>query len=406
MEVFRMHEVGPIENVAVVDNWILQLACEAIEFGLISDKEEFKIRTTYGYDFSVYEEYKSLSPGDLTWKSFTKEHVEALIRVLDIIVLYDKIVHDDCRSFVWKNSHASQDLNKILHPIHLSEETLSALNDVLPAEKKIEGEKPDSVDIMILPPDGVDKGRDCLLNFEPFFEGPREARDEEGALFYLSLAMHLGASYWPAPQRAEFLKHHMYSEAGTGFLLRFRDSVDSSLERLITELNIKYDLPDAKLHFAGFGSIVLANCSSTQELLKAATSLRESKEAKRFRSWIMEVGSAMESGNMRKLAAEMKAFKDLLEDIRRGLGLREKDGIGAELQIGLSPTLTIGSSAIKKIFDRLKPKPKHLVFIRKHFERVLEAANIDTHINRLFPGLGENRESFFHNRYDRDRLIG
>jgi hypothetical protein len=331
-----------LQNVtkALIDNWSLELSCELL------DRNYNKNQSAYVDD--------SPKPVNLV----------ALFQLLDLIVTTDELIFDRNWAFGWESSPS---LNPIL-PM-LSELEFSPHHNILVSET------PDDISLLDIP----DK------NQQPV---------RVGALYYLKLAKTLGVYYWPSPQRAEFLSNYKFSKPKDGFVKVLESYVDNQMQEMIREIYAELDLGESSLDFPGFGSTILANCDSRESILPNAMQFRETKECRNFREWLQKMDTALSVGNVKTIALGLKDLKEIIKSIRAELHLDDTPDEKAELQIGISPTLTLDTRLLNSIVNPLKPKKYHMVFLRNHLMQVL-TGNIWNNTARLFPEL---RNSQFPNQ--------
>jgi hypothetical protein len=343
---------GALMTRSMIDNWLLELVDLLMDRRLQPPSRRLRVAKDRNHRSDHHLR---------SWTSIAKDALVALFQLLDLVVLNDELIYDVKWAHTWNQSERLSPIAPLLRPIKIG----------IGTRRKLAGDW--DVDI---PPDS-----------------PAIVRD--GALYYLNLSRLLGVYYWPSPKRAEYLKAHMYSEIGSGFLTVLREYVDSNLREMLCEALAPLDLPEPYLDFPGFGSSILANCDTRESILETAMEFRGSKECQAFRGWLKEMDSALQLGNLAVIARNIRDVKDVLGMIQADTGLQEKapsDKI--EFEIGLSPTLAISLESAKSLFHQFRRRPYHIAFLRCHFTRVLKNTNLSIQAIRLFPEL-TNRESKF-----------
>lgn len=278
--------------------------------------------------------------------------VISLFQLLDLLVVNDELIYDADMASVWSHSEGMRPIIPLLSSVKLSQNT----------KKTVFGG----------------------TYFHDTKDTPRII--EEGALFYLKLAKLLGLYYWPSPERAEFLMNKVYSNTtSSSFLWTLSENIDSDLGKIIKEVyaslkNVKQDLK-----FPGFGSSILANCNSRLDIFPTLFQYRDTKEAIEFRKWLREMDDALQAGNVWMISQGLRDVQELIASLQKELGLISQTGVKVDLQIGLSPSLTIDLMTVDSVLKRFKPKPLHIIFLRNHLYGVLENADVWVQVWRLFP---------------------
>ena len=342
----------------LVDNWILELA-----FSLLDDD----LRIVF-YERSSYHELSHL----MRWDSEVAENaLAALLQILDLLVVNDELVYDCEYSFTWQRFVDAEVLIPFFRQVRLSDITK---RDVLQKSGIV-------LDT---------KARTNLFLDRGVHQAHSKGGDfsddivSNGALYYLSLSRLLGIYYWPSPKRAHYLLEHQYDQIANSFALQFREYVDESL-RQITKDILEPTHPGNFLRFPGFSATIISSCNDTRSIIPTLLQLRDSSPGIKFRQWLRDMDETLQSGNLDHVARELKQVRDVIAEIRKELSIDETKGQTIELQIGISPGLTLGVDVLKSISDHFRPKPLHLVFIKRHFSNYLRSANMRPHLNRLFP---------------------
>jgi hypothetical protein len=282
--------------------------------------------------------------------SMTRDAVQALVHLLDIIVLHDDIVYREPYSSTWRHRPSLLPLRPFLSG-HV----------VLAEEQRIVGEE--------------------LKNLSGDEHSSIVAA---GARTFLATARVLGISYWPSPARAEYLGRVWPSPAT--FTASLQAAVDVGASQSVAELHTALGRETSSIAFLGFGASILGQCSTVAEALPIALEHRGSRAARGFRKWSTEMDRALASENYVAVARGVRDFKDALADARRSLGLDDsKDAlptITLKLDQPLSPGLSVGAGTLVRGLRRWRP---HVVFLRQHFERALRGGSVAATTRRLFP---------------------
>jgi hypothetical protein len=280
------------------------------------------------------------------------EGILALLNLLDLLMLHDELVYEESFAVGWKMTEALKPAESLLSGVRFqggqrignpqSYEALSG-NAILPEVISA------------------------------------------GALFYLEMATSLQMPYWPSPQRALFLQEHRVPPIGETFVASLRGTVDSAIEDIVRECERRLNKPMRPITFPGFGTSVLAECSSREEILRVALEMRASRAAIGFRQWLLNVQHALDSGNLSTVTRAIVDLEHVLSETRRKIGLSDWDGEREpELILGLSPSVKIGRGSLMRFMARMRRTEPHILFLRAHLARVLESANVMKHVERLF----------------------
>jgi len=362
----------------IVDNWTLELFAKVILGDvLLSSKErkslvdESRATRQKAEDVSSYLGHSSteITSTDL-WLGYSKKHgqivfrnnewrngiryqmLTGLFQFLDLITIYDELVVDSEMTFVWEKYPEMQAIVPFISKVRLGSETKQRLTES-----------------WNINPTG---------NYSPIVK--------DGALYYSSLAQLLGLDYWPSPERTEFLQNNLY-ETKQGFIRKFGKRIDTTIDDLFQEIVRTYKDLDNNLLFPGFGTAILANCDSRKSVINVALEFRETKECVAFRRWLQEMSKASSDGNINFIAKNLGEVQQLISNIYRKLGIENSNLGNVELEIGISPSLKLDAKTLDTLFESIKPKALHFVFLRNHFNRVLENANLWSQAWRLFPEL-------------------
>jgi hypothetical protein len=325
------------QNISLIDNWQLELA------GRILAASDSSSVLPPG-EQAIFERYPQ------EWLTSLRHGVDALLQVIDLIILYDVLIHGNSMSSAWDHLPHLIPLKKVLQPIPLQNAAIECL----------------------------DKSKYELIKLY----GPLVG---EGALQYLTTAQQLGVSYWPSPARAKFLIKLSTQHTQSGFVFKLTETIDSTIKEIVTEILVALNKQPPPI-FPGFGTAVLQNCNTSASIIQVALEFRASKEAIAFRNWISEMDAYLASGNIIELNKGLRELDDITADIKRSLGISttDDDNMNVKLQIGLSPSLSFNQDAIETFLKWLRPKRLHLSFLRHHFDRALKCVDLSKQVDRLF----------------------
>ena len=345
----------------VVDNWSLELVCQLLKGNLAYPtvpNPKSRVSPLSSFSFPYLED-------NGVDKLLFHEKVVSLLNLLDILVLNDEILYDPEWSNYWKEFDTLNPIRHILSEVRLSSVTKNKLSK---------------------PPDHIQTWFRMSNRLNSFEVDNRVINDmvEGGALYYYNLANLLGVYYWPSPMRAHFLKQNAFASNNNEFILLFKEFIDNQIREAINTALLDIGLSEKAFLFSGIGSAVLSNCESSNSILATAMQFRESKECTALREWLRQLNVALGTGNIAKIAGAIKDVRESMENVQKKLGIKTENKSSVELQIGLSPSLSLDTDFFTSKLDSIKPKPLHLVFLREHFKRCLTDVNIMKYINRIF----------------------
>lgn len=156
---------------------------------------------------------------------------------------------------------------------------------------------------------------------------------------------------------------------------------------MISEVSLVQNLNNQMITFPGFGSTILLDCDSRDQILPTAMEYRQTKPCIAFREWAKEMNSYLRDGNITQIALGVNELEGVIHDIRAELKLFSKQEKRVHLEIGLSPSVTFDTKLFDQIIAPIKYRKFHLVFIRSHLDRVFKNAKLYRNIKRLFPEL-------------------
>lgn len=319
---------------ALIDNWGIELALSALRAPLDSLSNlgvPANCRFAHGQ-------------GD---KARTRrDAIESLITFFDAFVLFDQIVFDEEYAFTWRQPFS--------HLLPQLDGTLTSAESLLPDRAAQPNRRAGDSDLVA---DGLDH--------------------------YLALAQEIETVYWPCPRRATLLESWGRAAEGRAAPILTRlahRELDAAYDRIVAELNAD----KSSYVWAGFGSVVLADCDSRDSVLTAAMQLRGTKEAAGFRRWLAEFERALQKPDLRPLSDACDHLRDVLADIDR-LGRRKEPLKGMSLVLGFGwPQIEIDSTLMSGLLNRFLPKKPHVTFLRGQLSKMVGAGDMERHLDRLF----------------------
>jgi hypothetical protein len=275
-----------------------------------------------------------------------------LMQFLDLLAIGDELIYDEAWAHVWKRGFEIKE--PLLVSIRIGNETRKHLPELAREDIVKDGDETPEV-------------------------------ISQGTRYYLALSQFLGVYYWPTPERAEYLASHTFTPVNPTFSVAVNDFVDRNLKELADQLKDFLPRVGVPISFPGFGSAILANCAKPGDILPTVLEFRRTKECMAFRAWLSQMDQALEKGDLTALAQSMAETQELITSVKRGLGLMVNSAAKADLQIGLSPSITLDRQTLDSIRKGLMPKKLHITFLRQHFATVLRQANTWHTLQRLFP---------------------
>jgi len=330
---------------ALVDNWMLEAAANVFDYGLDPTPFDMQIR-------------EQVNPDE--WRKEFINRIQAFLDFLEVFVLHDDVYYEKGWAAAWNTQEKINEISEHFKQVSFSDHKLEKLIADLPR---------DTTNITYLP----------------------IVRD--GARKYLALSRVIGISYWPAPERSRYLESNLFRSVNGSFLYVLKEQVESVVKELMEQFStITWQHKDFVV--PNFGSILLANCHSKNDVLTVASEVRNSKETTAFRNWIWSVQTSLEDGDIRKVREAISIVEDVVNDVKRELQGKEKEKSTIKLQIGLSPSIAVESSSIGGLLTKLVRRRFSSSFLRKHIDTSLRNANIKTHIRRLFPEVKDSIPDF------------
>lgn len=337
-------------NRILVDNWLLSHVSRLLGPGF-SDTDKYELKDD-PYPYLVKVPKPSIfSKKKKSWPITVTRSMIALMQFLDLLAIGDELIYDDAFSYAWKTRLEIKE--SLLVSVRIGDETKKHLPELIKEGKQEDDDKTPEV-------------------------------ISEGTRYYSSLAQFLGIYYWPTPERAEYLATHKFFSVTPVFSVAVNEFVDQNLKG-IADL-VRDFLPgiESPISFPGFGSAVLANCAKSDDILPTILEFRKTRECVAFRAWLSQMDHALEKGDLTALAHSMTDLKEVVASVERGLGIKNPT-LKVDMQIGLSPSITLDTQTLDSIRKGLTPKKLHITFLRRHFVNVLQQANTWHTLQRLFP---------------------
>ena len=294
------------------------------------------------------------------WRQEFVNRIQAFLDFLEVFVLHDDVYYEKEMAGAWNTHRKINEISEYFKQVSFSD---------YPIEKLVTDLPNDTTGITYLP---------VVRN---------------GARKYLALSRAIRIPYWPAPERSRYLESNLFRSVNGSFLYVLKEQVESVVEELMEQFSA-IAWQHKNFVVPNFGSILLANCHSKNDVLTVAREIRNSKGTKAFRNWIYSVQTSLEDGDIRKVREAMSIVDDVVNDVKREVQGTEKEKSAIKVQIGLSPSITFEPSGIGDWVTRLGRRKFSSSFLRKHIDRSLRNANIKTHIRRLFPEVKDSIHDF------------
>jgi len=334
----------------LVDNWILEACAYTLYRGLPPPEEH---NTTWA-------EYRwTMSSSDN--REMIRDHITALQWLLDLILTHDELLFDPGWASCPYEDTVLREIAELLRPVKVEPSTRTMLTE----------------------------GKDLS-----------ERRDyrwivEDGAEYYLGLSRVLGVTYWPSPQRAEFIRGKEFRPTKDALLVLSQE-LNEELRKALEEAVAPFSL-DWEPRLFGFSRVILAQCKDASEILARTIALREKRECQAFRRWIRDMDAALESGDIKTIASGIRELRAVLSWFRSrvlGFPAPESKRWGTRLTIGLSPSISIDASGLKQ----LKPTSLHGTFLRTYCKTLKAHGPLYRQAGRLFPSIKEKPEKKWYPR--------
>jgi hypothetical protein len=191
------------------------------------------------------------------------------------------------------------------------------------------------------------------------------------AFFYQRLAHLFSVSYVPHTWRAQLVSDAT-EEPMFDFTEYLRDLTVELRRELASRLNTEFGKSVFTVDFPVLASYVLSQTTSRSELLETAMAIRMSKAAVAFRVWIAEMESSLRNqSDLPKIAKAQSDLQDVVQDLRRELGLRSKHVLQQQftIKVGVPPFAAVEAPASARIpvpvwLHHIWHRSSHLVFLR------------------------------------------
>jgi hypothetical protein len=332
---------------AVVDNWLLTLAGDMLD----PDVTE---RLTHD-------------------RGALEERTEALLHLLDVLVLHDVIFYDSEHASIWDHHPTLGQLTVTFSRIPLDTPTRRQIVDAADVQLDENSQAYLARTLDLITKSEQTYGIGDLI----------QQSIAHGSIFYLALANLLGANYWPAPRRARFLAESAFKQVHPTFAVLVQNSVNKELAKIVDAVLGELGYETSQLVFPGFGGAILAECSSLDSILPTALEVRASREAEAFRNWLNEMQQSLDSGSVSRIARGLTDVRSVASECEKKLGLHQETSSDVSLQIGLSPTFSFTGATIRSIFGAFRSRPLHLSFLRRHFKSCIEDIDLTRRIGKM-----------------------
>lgn len=166
-------------------------------------------------------------------------------------------------------------------------------------------------------------------------------------------------------------------------MLFLRSEAEHSLE----PIRSFYNTTTTTIKYSPIFVHVFSKAKQRRFILEEAYKVRESKEAKAFRSRCREITDAFESGEINLLAKLKREIEQVTRNLAREHGL-EPTGTELEAKIGFGPfALTKKAKLPRFVFKQIFIGKGHLVFVRNIHRDLLRISRLDKVYDDLFSDL-------------------
>lgn len=276
--------------------------------------------------------------------------IVALANLLDALILYDTVAFPEPNSDWWLRR--SERLHDYLHMFKVAEIPRGKFNNIKSVSDEI-------FDQLNMP--GIK---------------PVVAR---GSIYYLLIGSFLGVPYQPSPKRMDFLADFWCEPAkdtAPQHLLRF---FESESVRICSEIRNTLGVRIDSIRVPVVASYVFRNIDSLDQIVPVLNELRASGERRNLVEWLDRMNSHLADGNIVQYAKEFDAIRDIFDDLRKSMRLKEADT--GSVKLGLSPSLDVNLSILARLFTRRKP---HTILLKRFANHLLSSRTYLKDVNRLF----------------------
>jgi len=327
------------------DNWGLELSKWALSQiptrGSLSTK-----RTNLSYVGVGVTEYEGLS----IWEDWIG--IMALANLLDALVLYDKVAFPEPMSDWWR--HRIDRLEPLLPMLKMTDITPETYAHLRLASEEI-----------------CSKITIC---------DDSNSLVSEGSIFYILLGAFIDSPYQPSPKRADFLSgiflNQSFNDSAHQHLLRFFE--DESV-RICAEIREAIGIQINSIRIPVFASFIFGQVKTKEDIGPLLIEIRSSRERRALVEWLDQMNALLEKGDVVSYAKEFMAVRDLFNDLRKSIGLKESES--GTVSLGLSPSLNVNLIVLSKLFHRQKP---HTILLKRFADHLLSSRTYAKDVHRLF----------------------
>lgn len=211
-----------------------------------------------------------------------------------------------------------------------------------------------------------------------------------GAAFYLMCSQVIGVPYKPSILRASILSNTLQHEfhrrefdaAGIAMdlLEKSREEVAKQYFEKLLELNLVETRMPCVL------AAILKEARSPSDVLPIALQIRESKEAKAFRTWSADFSGAIQKGDLVQIGVFHKEVEEVVKDVNKMLGITNEDSL--KVTLGWGPVSLGRAFSLPKVIQRPIRLKRHLWFLHNMYTELATMARFSTRVEQvLMPGL-------------------
>ena len=173
---------------------------------------------------------------------------------------------------------------------------------------------------------------------------------------YITDSSWLGCNYLPHPRRATLLKDSKLFQKILDRRL-YLDIVDEDIKEFLDCISELSNYQLEVVHFPVLYKFIHDNAKTPEEQLLMALSLREDRDAKKFRESLDTIENELEKGNRVGYYASIARAKEICDEITSQIYKRP---ISIEVSLGLSPAINFGWEPKRRAKSKL-----HTTFLRK-----------------------------------------
>ena len=204
--------------------------------------------------------------------------------------------------------------------------------------------------------------------------------------FYLACSQLLGVPYKPSIIRSQILgevlekdftsKNYNAAEISIKLLEKSREEVaDEYLSKLL-ELNIIETKIPLILSF------ILKEANNPNDIIPITMQIRNSKNAKAFRSWCNNFSEEIMNGNLKNIFNHYKDLDKITKDMHKYMGIEKEESIS--LKLGWGPIEHKKTFSLPEIINKPIYFKRHLLFLGNLYKNIMSVSKIYPLLNKVF----------------------